>query len=67
MADIPLTTGQILSLPMDALIQQSLAEVGIRLDVQVVELENLYLHWRSGTKSEMNAAAINLGYVNSIT
>ena len=35
----------------------------------MVELENLYLHWRSGVKAEMNAgkgiSAINLGYVTS--
>jgi peptide/nickel transport system substrate-binding protein len=34
-----------------------------------VELENLYLHWRSGAKSDMNAGkgitAINLGYVTA--
>jgi len=34
-----------------------------------VELENLYLHWRSGAKADMNASkgitAINLGYVTA--
>ena len=62
-------TGQMLSLPMNEFIQQSLAEIGIHVDFEVVELENLYLHWRSGAKSEMNAAkgisAINLGYVTA--
>lgn len=62
-------TGQMLSLPMNEYVQQSLAEVGIALEFEVVELENLYLHWRSGVKSDMNAgkgiSAINLGYVTS--
>jgi peptide/nickel transport system substrate-binding protein len=62
-------TGQMLSLPMNEFIQQSLAEVGIQLEFEVVELENLYLHWRNGAKAEMNAgkgiSAINLGYVTA--
>ncbi len=62
-------TGQMLSLPMNEFIQQSLAEVNIQVEFQVVELENLYLHWRSGAKSDMNAGkgitAINLGYVTA--
>ena len=62
-------TGQMLSLPMNEYIQQSLAEVGIQLEFEVVELETLYLHWRSGVKADMNAgkgiSAINLGYVTS--
>ncbi|MET0348917.1 MAG: ABC transporter substrate-binding protein [Rhizobacter sp.] len=62
-------TGQMLSLPMNEFIQQSLAEVGIQLEFQVVELETLYLHWRSGAKADMNAgkgiSAINLGYVTA--
>jgi len=62
-------TGQMLSLPMNEYIQQALAEIGIQLEFEVVELENLYLHWRSGAKAEMNAGkgitAINLGYVTA--
>ncbi len=62
-------TGQMLSLPMNEYIQQSLAEVSIQVEFQVVELENLYLHWRSGAKAEMNGGkaitAINLGYVTA--
>jgi peptide/nickel transport system substrate-binding protein len=62
-------TGQMLSLPMNEFIQQSLAEVNIQVEFQVVELETLYLHWRSGAKAEMNAGkgitAINLGYVTA--
>jgi peptide/nickel transport system substrate-binding protein len=56
-------------LPMNEFVQQSLAEVGIELQFEVVELETLYLHWRSGAKADMNAGkgitAINLGYVTA--
>ena len=62
-------TGQMLSLPMNEFIQQSLAEINIQITFEVVELENLYLHWRAGAKSDMNATkgitAINLGYVTA--
>jgi peptide/nickel transport system substrate-binding protein len=62
-------TGQMLSLPMNEFIQQSLAEIGIQIEFEVVELENLYLHWRSGAKADMNAGkgitAINLAYVTA--
>jgi len=62
-------TGQMLSLPMNEYIQQSLAEINIQLEFQVVELETLYLHWRAGAKADMNAGkgitAINLGYVTA--
>lgn len=62
-------TGQMLSLPMNEYIQQSMAEIGIALEFEVVELENLYLHWRSGAKADMNGGkgitAINLGYVTA--
>jgi peptide/nickel transport system substrate-binding protein len=62
-------TGQMLSLPMNEFVQQSLAEINIQISFEVVELENLYLHWRAGAKSDMNAGkgitAINLGYVTA--
>lgn len=62
-------TGQMLSLPMNEFVQQSLAEIGIQVDFEVVELETLYLHWRNGAKADMNLGkgitAINLGYVTS--
>jgi peptide/nickel transport system substrate-binding protein len=62
-------TGQMLSLPMNEFMQQSLAEINIKVSFETVELENLYLHWRSGAKSDMNAGkgitAINLGYVTA--
>jgi peptide/nickel transport system substrate-binding protein len=62
-------TGQMLSLPMNEFIQQSLAEINIQVEFEVVELETLYLHWRSGAKADMNAGkgitAINLAYVTA--
>ena len=62
-------TGQMLSLPMNEFIQQSLAEIDIQIEFEVVELETLYLHWRSGAKADMNAGkgitAINLAYVTA--
>ena len=62
-------TGQMLSLPMNEFIQQSLAEIGVQIEFEVVELEGLYLHWRNGAKADMNAgkgiSAINLAYVTS--
>lgn len=62
-------TGQMLSLPMNEFVQQSLAEINIQVSFEVVELENLYLHWRSGARADMNLGkgitAINLGYVTA--
>jgi peptide/nickel transport system substrate-binding protein len=62
-------TGQMLSLPMNEFVQQSLAEIGIQVEFEVVELENLYLHWRAGAKADMSAGkgitAINLAYVTA--
>lgn len=62
-------TGQMLSLPMNEYVQQSLAEIGIDVSFEVVELENLYTRWRAGAKGDMNAgsdiSAINLAYVTA--
>ncbi|MDY7579430.1 ABC transporter substrate-binding protein [Herbaspirillum sp. RTI4] len=62
-------TGQMLSLPMNEYIQQSLKEIGIQVEFEVVELESLYLNWRSGAASPGNVSkgisAINLGYVTA--
>jgi peptide/nickel transport system substrate-binding protein len=62
-------SGQMLSLPMNEYVQQSLAEIGINIQFEVVEQENLYLHWRSGSKADMNAGkgitAVNVAYVTA--
>jgi ABC-type transport system substrate-binding protein len=58
-----------LSLPMNEFMQQSLAAVNINVEFEVVELENLYNHWRNGAAGPLNAGtgitAINLGYVTA--
>jgi peptide/nickel transport system substrate-binding protein len=60
-------TGQMLSLPMNEFIQQNLADIGIDVSFQVVELETLYLHWRGGAAAAMNKGidALNLAYLTS--
>jgi peptide/nickel transport system substrate-binding protein len=60
-------TGQMLSLPMNEFIQQSLADIGIQIEFKVVELETLYTHWRKGAKDPMNAGITsnNIAYVTS--
>ena len=58
-----------LALPMNEYMQQSPAEIAINIAFEVVELENLYLHWRSGAQADMASSkgitAINLGCVTS--
>ncbi|MBV9077578.1 MAG: ABC transporter substrate-binding protein [Methylobacteriaceae bacterium] len=60
-------TGQMLSLPMNEAIQQSLKEIGIDLDFRVVELETLYTYWRKGAKDPglAGVTANNVAYVTS--
>ena len=60
-------TGQMLSLPMNEAIQQSLKEIGIDVDFRVVELETLYTYWRQGAKNPglSGVTANNVAYVTS--
>jgi peptide/nickel transport system substrate-binding protein len=60
-------TGQMLSLPMNEAIQQSLKEIGIDIDFRVVELETLYSYWRQGAKNPglAGVTANNVAYVTS--
>lgn len=60
-------SGQMLSLPMNELIQQNLKDVGIEVEFKVVELEVLYTRWRKGAKDPMNAdvTSNNIAYVTS--
>ena len=60
-------TGQMLSLPMNEAIQQSLKDIGIDIDFRVVELETLYTYWRKGAKdpSLTGVTANNVAYVTS--
>lgn len=60
-------TGQMQSLPMNEFVQQSLAEIGIQLEFETVELERLYLAWRQGAAHESlrGITANNVAYVTS--
>jgi peptide/nickel transport system substrate-binding protein len=60
-------TGQMLSLPMNEFIQQSWAEIGIKLDLQPVELEVAYTAWRKGAADPSLAGITgsNVAYVTS--
>lgn len=60
-------TGQMQSLPMNEFVQQSLAEIGIQLEFETVELERLYLAWRQGATHESlrGITANNVAYLTS--
>ena len=57
-------SGQMQPLPMNEYIQQNLAEVGIKVDFEVVEWNTMINMWRAGTKSEQvkESNAINFSY-----
>jgi ABC-type transport system substrate-binding protein len=50
----PSGSGQMLPLPMNEFIQQNLQEVGIKLELEVVEWGALLGRWRAGAQSEQN-------------
>jgi len=57
-------SGQMQPLPMNEFIQQNLAEVGIKVELEVVEWNTLINIWRAGAKhdSSRGASAINFSY-----
>jgi len=57
-------SGQMQPLPMNEYIQQNLAEVGIKVDFEVVEWNTMINMWRAGAKSEQvkGSNAINFSY-----
>jgi peptide/nickel transport system substrate-binding protein len=57
-------SGQMQPLPMNEYIQQKLAEVGIKVDFEVVEWNTLINLWRAGAKSDQvkGANAMNYSY-----
>jgi ABC-type transport system substrate-binding protein len=57
-------SGQMQPLPMNEYIQQNLAEVGIKVDFEVVEWNTMINMWRAGTKSDQvkGSNAINFSY-----
>ncbi len=57
-------SGQMQPLPMNEFVQQNLADVGIRIEFEVVEWNTLINIWRAGAKdpSARGATAINFTY-----
>jgi ABC-type transport system substrate-binding protein len=57
-------SGQMQPLPMNEYIQQKLAEVGIKVEFEVVEWNTLINLWRAGAKSDQakGASAMNYSY-----
>ncbi|MGF1651315.1 MAG: ABC transporter substrate-binding protein [Hyphomicrobiaceae bacterium] len=60
----PSGSGQMLPLPMNEYVQQSLAEVGIDVEFAVVEWNTMINIWRAGAKHESSqgAQSINFSY-----
>ncbi|MGE4527529.1 MAG: ABC transporter substrate-binding protein [Rhodospirillaceae bacterium] len=57
-------SGQMLPLPMNEFIQQSLAEVGFKVTFEVMEWQALFANWRKGVKdpNSRNADGTNVSY-----
>ncbi|VUD73001.1 Heme-binding protein A [Methylobacterium symbioticum] len=57
-------SGQMQPLPMNEFVQQSLAEVGFKVDFEVVEWNTLINIWRAGAKADISrgVSAINYSY-----
>lgn len=69
--DKPITTkilisasgsGQMQPLPMNEFIQQNLAEIGIKVDFEVVEWNTLINIWRAGARSDTARGATGMNY-----
>lgn len=58
----PSGSGQMQPLPMNEVIQQNLAEVGIKIDFEVVEWNTLINLWRGGSKAEMSRKATGMNF-----
>lgn len=58
----PSGSGQMLPLPMNEFIQQNLAEVGIKIDFEVVEWNTMINIWRAGAKHESAKGATGMNY-----
>jgi peptide/nickel transport system substrate-binding protein len=55
-------SGQMQPLPMNEFVQQSLAEVGIKVEFEVVEWNTLINIWRAGAKADMSRGATGMNY-----
>jgi peptide/nickel transport system substrate-binding protein len=58
-------SSQMAPLPMNEFLQQNLAEVGIKVDFEVVEIGALFNAWRVGAKNDTarGSTAMNLSYL----
>jgi peptide/nickel transport system substrate-binding protein len=55
-------SGQMQPVPMNEFVQQSLAEVGIKVEFEVVEWNTLINIWRAGAKADMSRGATGMNY-----
>ncbi|MET3892358.1 peptide/nickel transport system substrate-binding protein [Bosea sp. OAE506] len=58
----PSGSGQMQPLPMNEFVQQNLAEVGIKIDFEVVEWNTLINIWRAGANHESSRKATGMNY-----
>jgi ABC-type transport system substrate-binding protein len=58
----PSGSGQMQPLPMNEMLQQNLAEVGIRIEFEVVEWNTLINIWRAGARHETSRGATGMNY-----
>jgi len=55
-------SGQMQPLPMNEFVQQNLADVGINIDLEVVEWNTLINIWRAGAKHDSSRSATGMNY-----
>lgn len=55
-------SGQMQPLPMNEFVQQNLADVGINIDLEVVEWNTLINIWRAGAKHETSRGATGINF-----
>ena len=55
-------SGQMQPLPMNESVQQNLADIGIKIEFEVVDWNTLINMWRAGAKSETNRGATGMNY-----
>jgi ABC-type transport system substrate-binding protein len=59
-------SGQMQPLPMNEFIQQNLAEVGVKIDYEVVEWNTLINMWRAGAKADISRGVSGINYSYSL-
>ena len=60
-------SGQMAPLPMNEFLQQSLAEVGIKIEFEVVEWNTLINIWRAGAKHDSARGATGMNWMSRDT